>query len=268
MGLENKLEAAIPRIIERVRREIEPQAIYIFGSALDPTRFREGDSDLDVLVIADGLSFKTNIDVDDIKGPWSRIEMTLRSPGALLHREFELSFIARALRGVCIYGSVDDDSSAAMSREEARADIALGMLKHAAHTQAIVGDSVSRKFGALYFDTRWLIARSAGFAMQGYLTMHDVDIAPKSIRWNLVVLAEMVAARTSALSHLPKLAAVLPRDLSGMDEGDLLVDDPTPIAQARKELAAALKIIRACRRELGFPRNPEDFVTRMRRGKI
>jgi len=244
-----ELESAIPALLDRIQRGIKNvDMIIIHGSALDQSKFKPGKSDLDILVISETHSYMdTPPDLSDIRGPWKHIELTIRSRSVMRYRNYELSYIARVLRGRVIFDSGFAQGLVTLERALAKKEMIEELMIFAfsrvrfASTNNYVG-----------YDARWLIARAACFAMHSFLVERDVDVADHAVRWNLPRLIALASGFEPSLARLAQFAELIPYELASTDPDEQGYIDETPVSlkQARREKAAALRILRIVRRTM------------------
>ena len=163
-----ELKTAAPKIVEGILSFGDKvDMIIVHGSVLDKSEFRPGQSDLDVLVVNKKASFMDpDADLSAIKGPWTRINVSVRTRSVLRHRNFELSFIARVLRGKVIFSSGVPINIEPPEREVAKREVVQGLIG-SAFKKMLYARTDEDNY--LAFDARWLIARCACFALQAFL---------------------------------------------------------------------------------------------------
>jgi len=242
-----ELESAIPVILDRIKKEVRNvDMIIVHGSALDRSKFKPGISDLDILVIADARSYLDALpDLSDIKGEWKYIDLYIRPRSVLRHRNFELSFIARVLRGRVIFDSGLDMGIETPDRATAQREVVQNLMKFAFDRMRFASTDTY-----LNGDTSWLVARSACFALHSFLIEREVDIVHPDLRWNLPVLIELAATFEPSLGKLAPCAEIIPYRIASTDLDELPCIDETPelSRKARMEKAAAFHIMRAVKR--------------------
>jgi len=243
----NELESTIPALLDRIQRDIKNvDMIIIHGSALDQSKFRPGKSDLDILVISNKYSYMDDPpDLSDIKGPWNGIDLTISGRGVLRHRNYELSFIARVLRGRVIFDSGFAQGLVTPERDLAKSEMVFELLQFSFRR---MGFARTGKY--LDKDARWHIARAACSAMQSFLVEHDFDVAEKDLRWNLPRLIEFAAGYEPALAKLTQFVEFIPYELASAnpDCKGSIEGTPELLRQVRREKAATLLILRAVKR--------------------
>jgi hypothetical protein len=242
-GLTDKILSYFAEIIDR---------IILHGSATDEALFRPGSSDIDLVVLYSGTSSPyvspcysvLRKFAQSLTGSWTKIEITfLQREKVERLRNFELCYEGRVCQGIILYNADRPHAYAALPRAIARNEVAEQyMCRTWRWLSKILPDD---KFAP------WSACRAACSAFHAVLIKHDIDISPKSFRWNLPALFAAAAQYHPGLNKLATHVNKLPIDLAPMDVDvfdnlDREWDDPEEWGENVKLMAASIRIADAC----------------------
>ncbi len=257
------VEDVIPRLVQSIRfhlGEASVSKIVLYGSAIDAGSFREGESDLDVAVILmpdalinDFNAFK-QIEVikAEVTGVWRRLDIHLHKSGSLERlANYELCFQGRVCQGITLFDAahVPVVLTEVLNRDDARDEICRGHLKLA----------MAKLMTMMSLDSAaWSYCRAICSVFHALLIVKDVDLSPKSIRWNLDALLAETVKHYPNLAKLKKYIDVLPKNLAQQDIDDYEyklmmgdVESDFSIKEKRQMLAVLLLCLNAAQSELG-----------------
>ena len=257
------VEDVIPQLVRSIRFHLGSESvskIVLYGSAIDADSFREGESDLDVAVIlmpdAPINDFNAYKQIEAIKaevtGVWRRLDIHLHKSGSLERlANYELCFQGRVCQGITLFdaGHVPVVLTEVLSRDDARGEICSSHLKLA----------MAKLMTMMSLDSAaWSYCRAICSVFHALLIVKDVDMSPKSIRWNLVALLAETVKHYPLLAKLKKYIDVLPKNLAQQDIDDyeyklMMGDDESDfgIKEKRQMLAVLLLCLNAAQSELG-----------------
>ena len=250
MTVPASVSAILPALTEIILSNFGEIAdrIILHGSATDETLFRPGSSDIDLFVLYSAKSSphgnpgyaELRKYANTLSGPWTKIEITFINRERIeRYRNFELCYEGRACSGLILYDANRPHTYPTLSREAARDEVSEQYMFRT--WRWLSQDTPDSKWAS------WSACRAACSAFHAILIRHDIDISPKSFRWNLPALFAVATQYHPELNKLAHFVETLPVDLAPMDMNlfDNLPRDWDESENA-KLLAASIRVARAC----------------------
>ena len=252
----SEVAAILPDLIDRIVHAFGESVdqIILHGSATNKNLFRPGSSDLDLVILYSGAAnlyigsayAELHEYANSLTGPWTKIEISLHRREKMERlRNFELCYEGRVCRGCILYDAARSHTHLVLPRSLAQSEVVEQYMYRTWRwlSQNQPSDNLAP----------WSACRAACSAFQAMLVKHDIDISPKSFRWNLPALFAAAIQYHPELAKLSRHVAKMPVDLAGMELIQFdSIDRETDEAASIKLMAAAIWIALACGKIAGY----------------
>lgn len=251
------IQKAVTEHILADANETTIERIYLIGSAQNQERFRPGQSDVDLVVLYSGQPPRYGALFREINeaflGPWTSIEIVFRSlEDVSKMSSYELAFEARILAGQLLFNADNQHHFEPLLRDAAKALVIRHYIMTAARWHSLARFYADRQYRQ--HTATWESCCAACRALHAVITRHDIDFAPKSVRWELMPLLDIAVSHEPLLASIQSHVVALPQDLARMtiDEVDdlehaALYGNPVPpVPDVDDVISHSREIINAC----------------------